>query len=1157
MGGRGGGGLPAIVDEADDAPGARRRRNQATALIVFAGPGHEHDLAAQLRARGVAVTAIDAKVGGKQHDVRRPGVGGKLLDNVRRGYYDFVFAAPPCESYSVAHKPQLRSRRQPEGLANAPAEWRAYLKKHNELAAWTARLLRVAHDAGVEWATENPADRGQHGGAAYWERFADHAPLWKQPAFEALKTATAAQARTFAYCAFGAPYQKLTTIWHSTGAEAALRPLDERVCKHGREQHAELLRGRDSAGDSRAGNAAEYPTALNEFFADAIVSTLLRRRAMAQAAAARATDAAAARPHTAASGSGGRVADGWQLDAMVAAACEAARREPPRFASLRNRRPEAQQALRRQELPGDLHDPPTSAKPQGERQRRLARERAQPASQEVEEQARARRARMAQGPISVGQLYLDGAYEEVQGWLQQADAAAAALREGRTPPAVPTVRLGQERMQPFARGVVWDCSDPADCRPVEQSTRDTVFPGRRQIDRAALRAAADELGWRDVDADILDQMGEGGLEPRSACELETVLAWHHTGVNGNVEAAAKVIEADWLEEWSSRPKRHLPFAPARILPRNVILQERARLLPGEEADGSPRVELYDKPRITQNSSHGGDDSVNAAIDADETGVVLPTAQQFGRGYALVDTAGELGGARACGYVVDAESAYRFCVVQRAAQWTQCYAWWDQDGNVGFCVDRRLGFGGAFAPNRFERVSTLCAAYAQMLHARFDAAQPPPAAAQRWMAERRALQAAGQLPRAAAQVAPRYLQVFIDDFCGAALDDRVVPPPEVADVEIDPRNVRAAGGTPAAAHTRVHVHAQLVVLALRRLGLSAAPNKVVVGDPVVALGFRVGRTAAGQATERELGRGKLDCPELKRVALRKLIATARARAVDARADRQEVERITGKLCNMAQVLPELKPLLHGGYTILRASWIAGGARRWPRSMQLRGGGEVQAEWIELLDAADDLLDGNEGVELAPEREFPSRVLADALTVTTDASGIDGVGGWALDPARPSHAWVVSEVWPSDVQAALTRAAQPKAERDGGHTLSMPAAEAFGQWAVAEAAAMARGGGAVSAVTAIGDCDAAAAAINAASSGKAQMRRLLRGAAQLSQQWLAVSVPRELNSDADRLSHPAQLSEVLEAAETAGLTTTVARIPQRCWQVLRHAIEAGAG
>eukprot|EP00965_Chrysotila_dentata_P165101 5452063-Pleurochrysis_carterae.AAC.1 len=108
--------------------------------------------------------------------------------------------------------------------------------------------------------------------------------------------------------------------------------------------------------------------------------------------------------------------------------------------------------------------------------------------------------------------------------------------------------------------------------------------------------------------------------------------------------------------------------------------------------------------------------------------------------------------------------------------------------------------------------------------------------------------------------------------------------------------------------------------------------------------------------------------------------------------------------------------------------------------------------------------------------------------------------------------------------------------------MPAAELFGSWAVAEAVRAATGARAMRAVVAVGDCDPAAAALNAACSGAAAMREVLRAARGLTAQWLAVSVPREANADADRLSHPRQLEAVEAEARGAGLTVRRARIPE---------------
>eukprot|EP00965_Chrysotila_dentata_P100381 3316607-Pleurochrysis_carterae.AAC.1 len=100
-------------------------------------------------------------------------------------------------------------------------------------------------------------------------------------------------------------------------------------------------------------------------------------------------------------------------------------------------------------------------------------------------------------------------------------------------------------MPQWARGVVWDCADPADCRPVQRSTRSTSFAGARQLDREALRTAAEALAWGD--RDIITQAGEGGVEVRSGCELLTVLAFHHTGLVAQAAAAAAAVEADWAE----------------------------------------------------------------------------------------------------------------------------------------------------------------------------------------------------------------------------------------------------------------------------------------------------------------------------------------------------------------------------------------------------------------------------------------------------------------------------------------------------------------------------------------------------------------------------------------------------------------------------------
>ena len=91
--------------------------------------------------------------------------------------------------------------------------------------------------------------------------------------------------------------------------------------------------------------------------------------------------------------------------------------------------------------------------------------------------------------------------------------------------------------------------------------------------------------------------------------------------------------------------------------------------------------------------------MNASVPGAERGVVLPSAQTLGRGWAICQSAfdgapaEEGGGTRVQGYCIDAESAYSFCTVQHADLWMQCLYFWGSDGRTGVCIDRRLTFGG--------------------------------------------------------------------------------------------------------------------------------------------------------------------------------------------------------------------------------------------------------------------------------------------------------------------------------------------------------------------------------------------------------------------------------------------------------------------------------
>ena len=1142
--------LPQTSCEARPVPTAQSLK----VLLLFAGSGEaDSNLPALLRQAGCTVTAIDTKIGGASHDVLRSSVGRPLLDRVRGGQFDAVFIATPCSSYSVHHQPALRSDTEPLGKLPVPPEWRAYLLKHNLLGDYTAQvwLACVASDTPV--ALENPADRSDPTSQARWDQFPHHGSLWRVPRIASTLGDSHASFHTFAQCAFASRAQKWTTIasWGDLSRTMAGLGTSRYHCAHTHQRHPEVLTGRDEQGRSRAGEAAAYPPQLNAFLARAITESALATRRRRSRRAVQVTQLQLPTIVE------GFVSEGFALGPTAHSACEAARSVPTRFSHADHSIPAPLDSLRDEPFPGDLSAPVVSSKPtstcKAMRRRRLPHPLAvcqwvgccsDPTPKPAP----------ASEPIAIQALFLEGVYEaQVVSWLALADTAAAAIRSGAHPPHVPTRVIGQDQLQPWARGTIWDCITHGhlDCRPVQRSTRHTAFPGKRQVDRPAVRRVADLLGWHDQD--IVDQVGEGGIEVRSDCTLDIVLTFHHASLLRDIGLAEKSVADHIGEGWTAPPTRHLPYVPCRLQPRGVIMQPRSRLMP----DGVT-LEEYEKPRITTDSSFGGPDSVNAAVGDTDRSVRLPSIQTLGRGWAICQTAypahpappGLSSHADVQGYCIDAESAYSFCPIQVADLWTQCFCWWDSEGAAGVAFDRRMGFGGAFAPNRFERFSTLVAAYAQHLQADFDATQPPPPSVQNWTASRRVLQRLGQLPPGDAQLHPKFLQVFQDDFTGAAGSDIVTPPASVAHVTIQPQHMLAAGCTPAPSNARVHVHARLTIVALHALGLHAAPHKVAIGAPLPALGMLV------DGHERTLR-----CPPTKRrTMLVDLTAQLVSAQLDGTVDRSRARRLVGRLSNLSQVEPLIRPHLHAGYTVVEARWAGAGGQPGTGTMHMRMGGRAHSEWISLLSHSHRILSANHGVALAPRTTVPPRDAPFTLTSATDASGEDGIGGYAFHSSAPLTAYVFAEEWPAfalrALQAASSQAEASLRDQSSPHAqphLSMPAAELFAQALLPiMVSRLIR----CDTVYAVGDCGPAVGVIDSLHSRNPQMRAVLHMPASLHCSWVGVKVPREANRDPDRLSHPHLLDTVCEDASDAGLQTVRVRPLSSDWEALRHVIAVTA-
>ena len=1142
-------------------------------LYIFAGPTRPSDgLAALAALSGLVVDEIDVLQGGDAHDVLRASVRAEQLRAILGGEYIGVLVATPCTSFSVArgnHRDGkrhygARSRRWPNGAPWADEATRDFLRDHDVFVEFTAAVADASLTAGAGLIIENPAPRDDPALDSYWPGRAHLPQLWDMDPIVSLRARAGSGLSMIVVpqCAFGPGphgllFQKYTALLCSHDAAARLADLRHLGCNH--TSHVQAV-------GENAALAAAYPVAL----IDALLWGLsgVRRSAPLPSlrpvadAEAQVDDrlpegegspkptpkpkppAPASRPTASPSSPSaapreppppvydrslrlGLIADGPALAQPIAAAIEAARAKPRKWASFRNLQPASEAELREAQIPDLLPHREATASPG-------------PPSQPGAAARLAEFRRELGRAVRVQDLWVPAEWDRLQKWM-----AAARLGVWR-----PSAYFPQSSLVPLARGVRWDCRDPQNCVPMEPSTRDTKFPGERQIDRDAFRRAAREVG--SLDFDIIGQVGEGGVESRSRCELTTELHAHAPGLNERPEVAAREIENELEQQWALGPFYMPPVVPLRALPRDVILQQRARVLPDHS------VEDYEKPRITLNPSRGSD-SVNAGIPDEEKAVRLTTARSLAYGLAVIDVPARDAGLSVGGYCVDMTSAYSFLPMQQLDWWQFTYIWFDARGVAFFCLLTRVGFGGAMSPRRFQSVSVILTALARRRQREFDESHPPSQEVREWSLSRRELQRAGRLPSDDGQATPAVLGVYLDDLAGGCVND-AVPMPAVwrdtatASVDLNALTAVSLGGEPLRRNSRPAVHCVIAVATVRELGLEEAANKTEGGDTFVNLGLRL-----------RLRDGLIDCaPSKRRILMRDLQRWLDGVEQLEPFQRSLAEQQAGRLGNLAQVLPELLLHLHAGYRAANASYVDGGRRRMLATVALRKDSVLHRGLTALLPHALDVLDRNEGVPLASRALFAARDELGVLLVTSDASGFDGIGGWAFLGSSDHAPTVVSERWPPDLLEARREAELDLAERTpGAPALSMPAAELWTAWAVAEAAADASAApprrAALAkphrAVIAVGDCDPAADALDAASSGRPQISALLAAARSRVTQWLGVSLPREWNVDADRLSHPDRLDGVLADAVAARLQPCVARIPDRCWAALRSAAALG--
>jgi hypothetical protein len=541
--------------------------------------------------------------------------------------------------------------------------------------------------------------------------------------------------------------------------------------------------------------------------------------------------------------------------------------------------------------------------------------------------------------------------------------------------------------------------------------------------------------------------------------------------------------------------------------------------------------------------------MNDGISAAERRVDYPKLRNFARGAAISDSAARTAGLRASAYAADIQAAFPHLVLQRLDWVFHCFVWICPVRRIlVVCYLIRTAFGGAYAPQRFCRVMALMDTEVDERQSAFNAANPPPEAMPSWMRSRRALQRGGHLPAGPYQVFPSARQRFVDDAAGAADTGIVSCPPSLAHIGVGPLATALAGGLPAPEFSRVAVLCRIEIGTWEDHGLTHAPEKTLCGDPIISLGTQVGIMSR-----------RIVCPALKaRTIVQQLCDVAAEAATPMRSvDVPRIAQVTGRLTAISLHEPGLLGILHGGYSVVAAGMRAGRHHRTAQSIRMSEGSRATRELRAMAGVGLSIMEANLGIPLASPARAPHITAPGNCTGLTDASRAasdDGVGGFGTLAELPELIFIYSEPWPADVKAALDLLALPRAERPelvGRATLSLPSAETFGCWALPEAISSVCRLPILS-VTAIGDCDPAAAAINKSSSRVPQLRAILLQMRRLTTQWLGVSVPRDFNFDADRLSHPSQLPSILAEIRVARREAVVVRIPDSLWAALRAAM-----
>ena len=1074
---------------------------------------------------------------GLSQDMRLPCVRERLLRSVSRPEVRALVAGIPCTTMAITHglRPGQEYRLPGDelmGKRDLTDEKRQFVDWANVYIRLTFEAARIVAKRGGQVAIENGSRRDVP--PAYWEARAHMITLWHLPCTVEIIAELRLRTRHTSHCMRGGRGAQKCLTWAFT--DGAYERVDNWLpCNHS--SHPEQAKGTDSNGKSIAESYGSYPKLMCEDVVYGVTNL----------------------PPSQVQEEGGRVTDGPDLNPSVRALVETARTLPHAWSSTRTLEPATRDELRRMPFP-EPAPPPT-------RPEELDSQPPQVWSQHPDQPPES---------LCVEMFWYPGILAIQDNWCVRAGEKLIAMASG-DPDSAPTPEtlIFTDADQPeWARGGGWDARDRNNVIRTARSTIKTTFPGDdKMVNRGAFLDLVEKLGWRDIDPDICDQI-PGGIESRSTTPPATILAFHQTGALSQFETINDSVRRDVAASWATTALR-LPYIHCNLMPLNVIQQAKTKVEAIENPEpGGPTHKVIDrtKPRITSHLSYrgkarakpsiedllaGGDfgtciwRSINDGVDEHEKSVGLPCVRSMGAIGGIVSEARANDNLKAQAYCFDDSSAYRYVMMQMADWHGQCYIWIlkDKAGKwyVVICIDGRLVFGGAFGPNRFQRLGCITTQATRDEQDRYDAKYPYPEGTRAWSELRMQFAKEGLLPNNRTQWRPCGIQRFIDDGCGVSLNDPTPPIPELMHIPLQSLTSATAGGDAIVEGTRVATHGRIAISKEMYVHFVIEHSKTDCGSMFIHLGSQLDTNSQ-----------RITCPVAKQQVMMRDTQTMLEAVKERSLIRGPTETLIGRLTNWSHIEPSIKPYLCAGYGAVKmfnrtSHKTRPGKPNKEQRLAIGNNTEFSNRFSDLLHMAHFLLTSNVGVCMAPSPLFPSTWSKGALTIQTDASGADdddgGGGGFLYSTEAPNVVFIIHARTRADVRDALRESARPKAEKTkGAPSLSMPAYELF--WSYLAVAAARRAGIPVSSVTAVTDCKPAAGATNAGASPVPQLNHLLQGMQSLCPKWLGVAIPRELNQDPDRLSHPSKCAAVRKEAVDANWRVVDLDVQEYMWDVAAH-------